>query len=108
MITREQDILKRIIGDLQEYEIKNDDDFTDYLYEVIDGMIDIYTSDLLESIEFLYRECDFTEVHGDLIEAIQQAQYDYYNMIADDNMGEIYESVEKLEVTKRFEEGNNE
>lgn len=94
MIKDEKYVVETIISNLEGYTINDDNDLQDFLHEIIDGMIDIYTADLFDSGYFLYVNEYLTEVDGDIIMAIQQAQYEYYRDIADDNMTEIYESIE--------------
>lgn len=93
MIKNERDVVEAIISDLEGYTINNDNDLQDFLHEIIDSMIDIYTADLFDSGYFLYANDYLSEVDGDIVMAIQQAQYQYYRDIADDNMTEIYESI---------------
>jgi hypothetical protein len=56
MLKNNSEIFEQIKDELQEYEITNEDLFTDAIYQITDGMIDIYTSDLFDSVEFLYEQ----------------------------------------------------
>ena len=94
MIKDERYIVETIISNLEDYTINDDNDLQDFLHEIIDGMIDIYYTDIFDSAEFLYHQDYLSDVDGDIVMAIQQAQYEYYRDIADDNMTEIYESIE--------------
>jgi hypothetical protein len=61
------------------------------LYEVVESMVDIYNVDLLESVYYLWNNDYLEEVHGDLIKAIQLAQYRYYQDVADSYMPQLFD-----------------
>ena len=90
MIENENKVLEVISKRLAEYDIKSDTDFQDYIYEVVDEMIDIYYDELFNSVKFLYLNEYLEDVEGNFIEVLQRAQYDYYMDIAYDNLDSIY------------------
>lgn len=89
MIENRADVFAEFEERVTDYHLMDDDELEGAIHEIADSMVDIYTSDLLESIEFLYNNCDFTEVSGNLLQAIQGAQYDYYYGIAMDDFEEL-------------------
>lgn len=70
MIMNERDIVDTVIKKLNNYTIKNDNDFKDYLYEIITELIDFYIA----------------------------YSYEYYTEILDDNMVEIYNKLNLEEI----------
>jgi hypothetical protein len=94
MLENQKDVFDQIKEELQEYTISDRDDYSDALHQICDGMIDIATYDLFESIWFLYNEGILEEVYGDLIFAVQEAQYTYYMQVADEFDEDLWASVE--------------
>lgn len=93
MLENRQDVFESIKDDLEGYTITDRDDYGDAIHEICDSMIDIATYDLFESIWFLYNEGILEEVHGDLIYAVQGAQYEYYMQVASEFDEELWASV---------------
>lgn len=93
MLENKNDLFEQIKDELQHHEITNEDQFTDAIYQITEDMIDIYTADLFDSVEFLYEHGLLDEVHGDLLQAIRGAQYEYFQDIVADHYSELLNSV---------------
>lgn len=90
MILYESEVVDAVVEELNNYTIKTDSDLQDFLHEVIDGFIDIYYNDIFNSVEFLWSRDYLNDIDGNIVEAIQRAQYEYYRDIVDENIVEIY------------------
>lgn len=93
MLKNKNDVFEQIKDELQEYEITNEDQFTDAIYQITENMIDIYTADVFDSVEFLYEQGLLDEVHGDLLQAIREAQYEYFQDVVAEHYNELLNSV---------------
>jgi hypothetical protein len=93
MLENQKDVFDQIKEELKGYTISDRDDYSDALHQICDGMIDIATYDLFESIWFLYNEGLLEEVYGDLIYAVQSAQYEYFSQVAYDFDEDLWASV---------------
>lgn len=93
MLKNKNDVFEQIKDELQEYEITNEDQFTDAIYQITENMIDIYTADVFDSVEFLYEQGLLDEVHGDLLQAIRGAQYEYFQDVVAEHYNELLNSV---------------
>lgn len=89
MIKDKLEVFEAIQESLGDYDIKSEADLSDAIFEICDGMVDIYYSDLFESIEYLWYEGLLDEVEGDLMSAVTSAQYYFYEQVAQDNMQEL-------------------
>lgn len=103
MLENKNDVFEQIKDELPQHEITNEDQFTDAIYEITDNMVDIYTADLFDSVEFLYEQGLLDEVHGDLLQAIRGAQYEYFQDVVAEHYNQLYDSVLENE-----EDENNE
>lgn len=97
MLQNQKDVFDQIKEELEGYTISDRDDYGDALHQICDGMIDIATYDLFESIWFLYNEGLLEEVYGDLIFAVQSAQYEYFSQVAYDFDEDLWASVKTVD-----------
>lgn len=94
MIENRLEVFETIKEELEGYNIETRDDFDQAIIEICDGLIDIATYDLIESIHFLHNEGLLDYIDGDLMEAVFAAQYDYYRDISVDYEDDLLASVE--------------
>ena len=91
----ERAVVEAIIQGLKGYDLNGDtEQFDDYYFEVIESLIDINIADLFDSAYFLYSSGYlFSDIEGDIVLALRNAQLNYYIEIGNKHHQMIYKEV---------------